>query len=61
MKNKLLIKKYYFCKRKVDAAMTLINYIVSLKRLYQSQLRIVNYELKQAPIVQRIERKFPKL
>lgn len=29
MKNKLLIKKYYFCKRKEDAAMTLINYLLS--------------------------------
>lgn len=31
MKNKLLIKKYYFCKRKEDAAMTLINYYCLIK------------------------------
>lgn len=46
MKNKLLPKKYYFCKSKEDAAMTpYLKSFVLLIRLYNFKLLIVNFQL----------------
>lgn len=63
MKNKLFAKKYYFCilkKRRSNDILFVIYCIIDTSlQIFDFQLSTFN--LKVAPIVQRIERKFPKL
>ena len=63
MKNKLFAKKYYFCilkKRSINDILFVIYCIIDTSlQIFDFQLSTFN--LKVAPIVQRIERKFPKL
>ena len=64
MKNKLFAKKYYLCMMKMrrsnDILLFIICYVIDTSlQIFDFQLSTFN--LKVAPIVQRIERKFPKL
>ena len=60
MKNKLFAKKYYFCMVKMRRSNDILFIICCV---IDTSLQIVNCKLYIifAPIVQRIERKFPKL
>ena len=63
MKNKLFAKKYYLCMMKMRRSndiLFIICYVIDTSiQIFDFQLSTFN--LKVAPIVQRIERKFPKL
>lgn len=63
MKNKLFAKKYYLCMmktRRSNDILFIICYVIDTSlQIFDFQLSTFN--LKVAPIVQRIERKFPKL
>ena len=63
MKNKLFAKKYYLCMMKMSRSndiLFIICYVIDTSlQIFDFQLSTFN--LKVAPIVQRIERKFPKL
>ncbi len=56
MKNKLFAKKYYFCTMKMAKDESLKS---KDKKIVNCQFSTLNFQF--APIVQRIERKFPKL
>ena len=63
MKNKLFAKKYYLCMMKMRRSndiLFIICYVID-SSLQTFDFQLSTFNLKVAPIVQRIERKFPKL
>lgn len=63
MKNKLFAKKYYFCilKKRSSNDILFVIYCIIDTSLQIFDFQLSTFNLKVAPIVQRIERKFPKL